>query len=78
MNAEVYQGQINKKYNTKFNIPVLYYSQVCVVSHASRLIAALNEHPPCHAIALEKDLGQTQIVGQGMLDEPAWYWPDQA
>ena len=42
-------------------------SQVCVVSHAGRLIAALNEHPPCHAIALEKDLGQTQIVGQGML-----------
>ena len=31
-----------------------------------------------HAIALEKDLGQTQIVGQGMLGEPAWYWPDQA
>ena len=26
---------------------------------------------PCHAIALENDLGQTQIVGQGMLDEPA-------
>ena len=67
MNAEVYQGQINKKYNTKFNLPVLYYAQVCVVSHASRLIAAPNEHPPCHAIALEKDLDQTQIVGQGML-----------
>ena len=53
-------------------------SQVWVVSHASRLIAALSEHPDCHAIALEKDLGQTQVVGQGMLDEPAWYWPDQA
>jgi predicted ATPase len=52
-------------------------SQVWVVSHASRLIAALNESPACHAIALEKNLGQTQIVGQGMLDAPAWHWPDQ-
>lgn len=27
MNGEVYQGQINEKYATKFNIQVLYYSQ---------------------------------------------------
>jgi predicted ATPase len=53
-------------------------SQVWVVSHASRLIAALNEHPSCHSIALEKDLGQTQAMGLGLLDEPAWHWPDQA
>ena len=52
-------------------------SQVWVVSHASRLIAALNEHPECHSISLEKSLGQTQVMGQGMLDEPAWHWPDQ-
>jgi predicted ATPase len=53
------------------------HSQVWVVSHASRLIAALGEHRDCHAIALEKELGQTQVVEQGMLDEPAWHWPDQ-
>jgi predicted ATPase len=53
-------------------------SQVWVVSHASRLIAALNEHPECHSISLEKSLGQTQVMGQGLLDEPAWHWPDQA
>ncbi|GAB3520927.1 AAA family ATPase [Photobacterium alginatilyticum] len=52
-------------------------SQVWVVSHASRLIAALNQHPLCHAIELDKELGQTTIRGQGMLDEPAWYWPDK-
>ncbi|MBU3055253.1 AAA family ATPase [Pseudomonas indica] len=52
-------------------------SQVWVVSHASRLIAALNQHPECNAIVLEKHFGQTEIAGQGMLDEPAWYWPDQ-
>lgn len=50
--------------------------QVWVVSHASRLIAALQQDPECNAIVLEKNLGQTGIVGQGMLDEPAWHWPD--
>lgn len=54
------------------------YSQVWVVSHASRLIAALEQAPACHAVHLEKVLGETTIVGRGMLDEPAWYWPDQA
>ncbi|WOE79878.1 AAA family ATPase [Pseudomonas protegens] len=50
--------------------------QVWVVSHARRLIAALQENPECNCIVLEKELGQTGIVGQRMLDEPAWYWPD--
>lgn len=50
--------------------------QVWVVSHASRLIAALESHPDCNPIVLEKTLGQTGIVGQGMLDQPAWHWPD--
>jgi hypothetical protein len=26
---------------------------------------------------LEKDFSQTQIVGQRMLDEPAWHWPER-
>ncbi|MCI8208579.1 ATP-binding protein [Pseudomonas sp. S25] len=50
--------------------------QVWVVSHATRLIAALEQSPECNAIELEKVLGQTGIVGQGMLDAPAWHWPD--
>jgi predicted ATPase len=49
-------------------------TQVWVVSHASRLIAALNKHENCHAIELEKELGSTVIHGQGMLDEPPWAW----
>lgn len=52
------------------------HTQVWVVSHASRLIAALEQHPECNAIVLDKDLGQTVIQGQGMLDEPPWHWPD--
>ncbi|ROL81342.1 ATP-binding protein [Pseudomonas protegens] len=50
--------------------------QVWVVSHARRLIAALQQDPECNCIVLEKELGQTGIVGQRMLDEPAWNWPD--
>ena len=43
MNVEVYQGQINKKYGTKFNIPVLYYSQLMAVAYgASAKEAGLN------------------------------------
>ncbi|MEE9326715.1 MAG: AAA family ATPase [Cocleimonas sp.] len=52
-------------------------TQVWVVSHATRLVAALNQSPQCHAIELEKELGQTQVIGQGMLDEPSWHWPDK-
>lgn len=51
-------------------------TQVWVVSHANRLIAALNEDPECNAIELEKSLGKTTIVGQSLLDAPAWHWPD--
>lgn len=50
--------------------------QVWVVSHARRLISALQEDPECNCIVLEKSFGQTGVVGQRMLDEPAWYWPD--
>ena len=52
-------------------------TQVWVVSHAGRLINALNTSPDCHAIELEKELGQTKVKGLGMLDEPPWHWPDK-
>jgi predicted ATPase len=52
-------------------------SQVWVVSHAQRLVAALEASPDCNSILLDKELGQTRIVGQRMLDEPAWHWPER-
>ena len=52
-------------------------TQIWVVSHANRLISALNQSSECHAIELEKNMGQTQVMGQGMLDEPAWHWPEK-
>ncbi|NOX43517.1 MAG: heterodisulfide reductase [Gammaproteobacteria bacterium] len=33
MNTEVYQEHINKKYNTKFNMPVVYYSTLMSVAY---------------------------------------------
>ncbi|WP_342650180.1 AAA family ATPase [Pseudomonas sp. REB1044] len=50
--------------------------QVWVVSHAPRLVAALEQDERCNSIQLDKALGQTVLVGQGMLDRPMWHWPD--
>jgi predicted ATPase len=52
-------------------------TQVWVVSHASRLIAALEAVPDCNTIALEKEFSQTQVAGQGLLDTPPWHWPER-
>jgi predicted ATPase len=52
-------------------------AQVWVVSHSSRLIAALEEDPECHSVSLEKEMGETRIVGQGILEQPAWQWPER-
>jgi heterodisulfide reductase subunit B len=35
MNVEVYQDMINKKYSTKFKIPVVYYSQLMAVAYGA-------------------------------------------
>ncbi|HEY2465968.1 MAG TPA: AAA family ATPase [Steroidobacteraceae bacterium] len=50
------------------------YTQIFVVSHASRLIAALKENAACLSIELDKQLSETQILGQGTLDAPSWRW----
>jgi predicted ATPase len=52
-------------------------AQVWVVSHASRMIAALREAQDCNAITLTKELGETAIEGQGILDAPPWRWPER-
>lgn len=49
-------------------------SQLWVVSHSTRLIAALEQIEGCRSIRLGKEFGETQIVGQGALDRPAWKW----
>jgi len=48
-------------------------SQVLVVSHASRLIATLDEHD-AQALTLEKEFGETTANGSAELDRPPWRW----
>ena len=47
-----------------------------MVSHAPRLVATLEDEEACNSIALHKDLGETVILGQGLLDAPPWQWAD--
>lgn len=51
-------------------------SQVWVVTHSAKLIAALKKSKQCNLIELEKELGSTTIRGQALLDRPAWRWAD--
>lgn len=49
-------------------------SQVIVVSHASRLIAALADQPACVRLTLTKDFGETQVLECAEFNRPAWRW----
>ena len=49
-------------------------TQVLVVTHAAKLIAALEEQDDCNSVRLEKEFGETKIVGAGALDVPVWRW----
>jgi predicted ATPase len=52
-------------------------SQVVVVTHAARLITALSEQAGCHSIMIEKNFGETTIVGAKELGAPVWHWPSR-
>lgn len=52
------------------------HTQIWVVSHAERLLGALHDNPRCEPVHLEKELGQTRVTGQGLLDGPPWRWPE--
>lgn len=52
-------------------------TQILVVSHARGLIDALHEHGDAHEHELVKELGQTTLVGQGLLSTPPWAWPQR-
>jgi len=46
-----------------------------VVSHASRLIATLEQQPECNSLMLERELSETRVIGADELQMPAWHWP---
>jgi heterodisulfide reductase subunit B len=37
MNVEIYQEHINKKYSTRFDMPVTYYSQLLTVAYGGSI-----------------------------------------
>jgi len=49
-------------------------SQVLVVTHAPKLIGVLEENSACNSVRLEKEFGETKIVGAGKFDQPLWRW----
>lgn len=51
-------------------------SQIIVVTHSQPLIAALGEIG-CNSIMLEKQFGETQVVGAGQIGAPKWHWPSR-
>ena len=53
------------------------HSQILVVSHAARLIAALEERPDCNSMMLEKNMGETGIAGADRLERARWQWPSR-
>ena len=52
-------------------------TQVWVISHSPRLIASLERGAGCTTLTLEKELGETRVAGQDLLDVPAWRWPER-
>lgn len=52
-------------------------TQVWVVSHAPRLIAALSDVEGCNRIVLDKPFGETEVVEHRMEDVASWKWPER-
>jgi len=52
-------------------------SQLVVVTHSAALVTSLegNLRSDLSLLRLTKEDGQTKVVGQGLLDQPAWNWP---
>ena len=51
------------------------HTQLWVTTHAPSLIEALTEGGASNHLELDKDFGETFVVGVGPLDAPPWRWP---
>lgn len=49
-------------------------SQVFVVTHAPKLISVLEKRADCNCIRLEKQFGETKVLGVGEFESPSWRW----
>jgi heterodisulfide reductase subunit B len=57
-NVEVYQSEINKKQGTKFNMPVVYYSQLMTIAYGGSAKDAALDGQLIRAEKLEKIAGK--------------------
>jgi len=57
-NVEIYQGEVNKRYGTKFNIPVAYYSQLITVAYGGSAKDAALDGQIIRATKLEDIAGK--------------------
>jgi predicted ATPase len=53
------------------------HSQVLVVSHATRLVAALEREAGSQSIVLKRKLGATALADADALEVPPWKWPSR-
>jgi predicted ATPase len=49
-------------------------SQVFVVTHAPKLISVLEKQADCNCVTLEKQFGETKVLGVGEFESPPWRW----
>jgi predicted ATPase len=52
-------------------------TQVWVVSHANRLVATLQEDAACYSVQMDKVMGESTVLDQGILERPPWEWPQR-
>lgn len=57
-NVEIYQGEINKRYGTRFNMPVVYYSQLITVACGGDASEAALDGQIIRATRLEEIAGK--------------------
>jgi len=57
-NVEIYQGEVNKRYGTKFNIPVGYFSQLITVAYGGSAKEAALDGQVIRATKLEDIAGK--------------------
>jgi predicted ATPase len=50
-------------------------NQLWVVSHAPALVSELATDPSINHLQLDKNLGETCVLGQSIFEAPAWKWP---
>ena len=58
-------------------VTVAQRTQIVVVSHADRFVERLTDGTGARLVELRKELGETQVAGQGLMGRGSWSWPER-